>query len=103
MLRVGGLTLDADRHTVTRDGQPIDLTPTEFNVLHALLRQPGHAFTRLELVEHGLGLASDALERVIDSHIKNLRKKIEPDPAHPTYLHTVYGVGYKLHDPEARA
>jgi two-component system alkaline phosphatase synthesis response regulator PhoP len=101
-LRVGGLVLDADRHTATRDGQPLDLTPTEFNLLHALLRQPGHAFTRLELVEHGLGLTSEALERVVDSHIKNLRKKIEPDPAHPTYIQTVYGVGYKLTDPEAR-
>lgn len=102
-LQVGGLTLDADRHTAARDGQPLDLTPTEFNLLHALLRQPGHAFTRLELVEQGLGLTSEALERVVDSHIKNLRKKIEPDPAHPTYIQTVYGVGYKLTDPEARA
>jgi two-component system alkaline phosphatase synthesis response regulator PhoP len=66
-----------------------------------MLRQPGHAFTRLELVEQGLGLTSEALERVIDSHIKNLRKKIEPDPAHPTYIITVYGVGYKLIDAEA--
>jgi two-component system alkaline phosphatase synthesis response regulator PhoP len=100
VLRVGGLTLDADRHTATRDGQPLDLTPTEFNLLHALLRQPGHAFTRLELVEQGLGLTSEALERVIDSHIKNLRRKIEPDPAHSTYIKTVYGVGYKLAEPE---
>jgi two-component system alkaline phosphatase synthesis response regulator PhoP len=101
MLRLGRLTLDADRHTATRDGQPLDLTPTEFALLHAMLRQPGHAFTRLELVEQGLGLTSEALERVIDSHIKNLRKKIEPDPAHPTYIITVYGVGYKLIDAEA--
>jgi two-component system alkaline phosphatase synthesis response regulator PhoP len=99
-LHVGGLSLDADRHTATRDGQPLDLTPTEFNLLHALLRQPGHAFTRLELVDQGLGLTSEALERVIDSHIKNLRRKIEPDPAHPTYIKTVYGVGYKLAEPE---
>lgn len=100
MLQVGRLVLDTDRHRATRDGQPLDLTPTEFSLLHALLRQPGHAFTRLELVEQGLGLTSEALERVIDSHIKNLRKKIEPDPTHPTYIKTVYGVGYTLIDPE---
>ncbi len=100
-LRVGALMLDADRHIATREGQPLDLTPTEFSLLYALLRHPGHAFTRLELVEQALGLTSEALERVIDSHIKNLRKKIEPDPAHPTYLKTVYGVGYKLVDPDA--
>ncbi|NJP05000.1 MAG: response regulator transcription factor [Chloroflexaceae bacterium] len=100
VLGIGDLVLDADRHTVTRAGHLLDLTPTEFNLLHAFLRQPGHAFTRLELVEQGLGLTSEALERVIDSHIKNLRRKIEPDPAHPTYIKTVYGVGYKLVVPE---
>lgn len=102
-LRVGALTLDPDRHVATRAGQPLDLTPTEFNLLHVMLRHPGHVFTRLELVEQALGLTSEALERVIDSHIKNLRKKIEPDPAHPTYLKTVYGVGYKLVDPDTEA
>jgi two-component system, OmpR family, alkaline phosphatase synthesis response regulator PhoP len=102
VLHVGGLRLDADRHVVTRDDQPLDLTPTEFKLLHALMRQPGHAFTRLELVEQALGLTSEALERVIDSHMKNLRKKVEPDPSHPVYITTVYGVGYKLTTPEAR-
>ena len=96
VLQVGGLRLDLDRHVITRDEQPIDVTPTEFDLLKVFLEYPGHAFTRGELIEKGLGYSYDGLDRGVDSHIKNLRKKIEPDPANPTYIQTVYGVGYRL-------
>jgi two-component system alkaline phosphatase synthesis response regulator PhoP len=95
-LRVGALRLDLDRHEATRADQPIELTPTEFDLLKVLMEYPGHAFTRAELVEKALGYSYEGLDRGVDSHIKNLRKKIEPDPANPTYLQTVYGVGYRL-------
>jgi two-component system alkaline phosphatase synthesis response regulator PhoP len=91
-----GLRVDLDRHVVTRDGQAIELTPTEFDLLRVLMEYPGHAFTRAELIEKGLGYAYDGLDRGIDSHIKNLRKKIEPDPVNPIHIQTVYGVGYRL-------
>ncbi|MFN8570000.1 MAG: response regulator transcription factor, partial [Kouleothrix sp.] len=93
-----GLRLDLDRHTVARDDQPIEVTPTEFDLLRTLMAYPGHAFTRAELIEKGLGYAYDGLDRGVDSHIKNLRKKIEPDVLHPTYIQTVYGVGYRFGD-----
>jgi two-component system alkaline phosphatase synthesis response regulator PhoP len=96
MLQVGALRLDLDGHAVTCDGQPLDLTPTEFDLLKVFMEYPGHAFTRGELIEKGLGYTYDGLDRGVDSHIKNLRKKIEPDPANPTYIQTVYGVGYRL-------
>lgn len=96
VLEQHGLRLDLDRHRVTRDGQPIDVTPTEFDLLKVLMEYPGHAFTRAELIEKGLGYTYDGLDRGIDSHIKNLRKKIEPDPINPIYIETVYGVGYRL-------
>jgi two-component system alkaline phosphatase synthesis response regulator PhoP len=96
VIQVGGLRLDLNRHEVALDGVPIELTPTEFDLLKVLLEQRGHAFTRLELVEKGLGYSYEGMERTIDSHIKNLRRKIEPDPGHPTYIETVYGVGYRL-------
>jgi two-component system, OmpR family, alkaline phosphatase synthesis response regulator PhoP len=96
VLELGALRLDLDRHAVVRDGQPLDVTPTEFDLLKVLMEYPGHAFTRAELIEKGLGYTYDGLDRGIDSHIKNLRKKIEPDPVNPTYIQTVYGVGYRL-------
>lgn len=96
VIQVGGLKMDVDRHVVTLDGAPVDLTPTEFDLLKLLLEQRGHAFTRMELVEKGLGYSFDGLDRTIDSHIKNLRRKIEPNPSQPTYIETVYGVGYRL-------
>lgn len=96
VLQTGALRLDLDRHMATLNDTPLDLTPTEFDLLKTLLEQPGHAFTRLELVERGLGYNYEGMERTLDSHIKNLRRKIEPDPGHPTYIETVYGVGYRL-------
>jgi two-component system alkaline phosphatase synthesis response regulator PhoP len=99
ILQVGGLLLDLDRHEVMLDGQPVELTPTEFDLLRTLIENPGYAFTRMELIEQGLGYEYEGLERTLDSHIKNLRRKIEPDPRQPTYIQTVYGVGYRLVGP----
>jgi two-component system, OmpR family, alkaline phosphatase synthesis response regulator PhoP len=96
VLELGDLRLDLDRHAVTHAGQTLDITPTEFDLLKVLMAYPGHAFTRAELIEKGLGYTYDGLDRGIDSHIKNLRRKIEPDPVNPTYIQTVYGVGYRL-------
>jgi DNA-binding response OmpR family regulator len=96
VIELGTLRIDLDRHAVTRAGQALDVTPTEFDLLKVLMEYPGHAFTRAELIEKGLGYTYDGLDRGIDSHIKNLRKKIEPDPVNPTYIQTVYGVGYRL-------
>jgi DNA-binding response OmpR family regulator len=95
-LRVGGLVMDIDRHEVTVEGRPVELTPTEFGLLRVLMENPGHALSRNVLMEKGLGFSYDAMERTVDSHIKNLRRKIEPDPAHPTYIQSVFGVGYRL-------
>jgi two-component system alkaline phosphatase synthesis response regulator PhoP len=96
VLQLGGLLMDLDQHEVLLDGQPVDLTPTEFELLRALMENPGHAFTRSELIEKSLGYTYEGLDRTLDSHIKNLRRKIEPDPAKPTYIQTVYGVGYRF-------
>ncbi len=96
VLRAGGLELDVDRRIVTVDGRQVELTPTEFNLLHVLMQHEGFVFTRSELIRRGLGLDYEGLERTLDSHIRNLRNKIEPDHHHPTYIHTVYGIGYRL-------
>ncbi len=96
VLRVRELSLDLDRHQATMDGKPLDLTSTEFAFLRALMQAPDHAFTRAELIERALGYDYEGLERTVDSHVKNLRQKIEPDPRQPTYIQTVYGVGYRL-------
>ncbi|MEW5957020.1 MAG: response regulator transcription factor [Chloroflexota bacterium] len=96
LLQVGDLRLDLDRHQAMLNEKLLDLTPTEFDLLTRLLQHPGHAFTRLELIEQGLGYAYEGLERTIDSHIKNLRKKLAVEPADPLYIETVYGVGYRL-------
>lgn len=84
------------QHTVTVDGKPVNLTPTEFALLVTLARHPRRVFTRLQLLEHALGTDYPGYERTIDAHIKNLRAKIEPNPRRPTYIQTVFGVGYKL-------
>ncbi|MER2598886.1 MAG: response regulator transcription factor [Caldilineales bacterium] len=97
VLQLDALLLDPDRHEATLHGKLLDLTPTEFALLYTLLANTGHAFTRSELIEQALGYSYEGLERTVDSHIKNLRRKIEADPTHPRLLHTVYGVGYRLH------
>jgi two-component system alkaline phosphatase synthesis response regulator PhoP len=95
-VQMGDLRLDVDRHLLSVRGAAVDLTPTEFSVLQALMENPEHAFTRTELIEKALGYTYEGMERTLDSHIKNLRKKIETDPAQPRYLETVFGVGYRF-------
>ena len=96
VLREGILVLDVGKREVTIDGQSVELTPTEFNLLHVLMENPGYVFTRSELIERSLGHEYLGMDRTLDSHIKNLRHKIEPDPKKPTYVLTVYGIGYRL-------
>jgi len=94
--KAGDLQLDTARRIVTLAGTAVELTPTEFDLLKVLLESPGYAFTRDELIEKGLGYTYAGMGRTLDSHIKNLRRKIEPDPKNPTYIQTVYGVGYRM-------
>lgn len=96
VLRVADLEIQPDAHRVTRQGEPVDLTPTEFQLLVTLASQPGRVFTRLQLLEQIQGHAYAGYERTIDAHIKNLRSKLEPDPKHPRYIETVFGVGYRF-------
>ncbi|MCB9421574.1 MAG: response regulator transcription factor [Ardenticatenaceae bacterium] len=96
LLQAGELALDVGRREVMVNGRVIDLTPTEFNLLHALMEQTGYVFTRSELIRKGLGTDYEGIDRTLDSHIRNLRRKIEPDPKNPTYVQTIYGVGYRL-------
>jgi DNA-binding response OmpR family regulator len=96
VLRAGDLVLDRNEHSLTVAGQPVDLTPTEFDLLATLMAHPGRAFSRMELLERVQGEAFAAYERTIDAHVKNLRAKIEPDPSKPRYVLTVFGVGYKF-------
>jgi len=96
VLQVRALRLDLDTHQAEQAGRALELTPTEFGVLQALLAAPGHAFTRTELIDHALGDHFDGLDRTLDSHIKNLRKKIERVPDEPSEIETVFGVGYRL-------
>lgn len=98
IIRIADLTLDIPRMRVTVGGREIELTPTEFQLLAALARQPGRIFTRSQLLEAVHGMAIESYERAIDAHIKNIRRKIEPEPPRPRYLISVYGVGYKLAD-----
>jgi len=98
VLRGGDVVLDREAHTVIVGGREVNLTPTEFNLLEVLMMAPGRAFTRAELLDRVLGDSTYVFERTIDVHIKNLRRKIEPDPAHPRYIITVRGVGYKFYE-----
>jgi two-component system alkaline phosphatase synthesis response regulator PhoP len=94
--RSGDLEMDVGRRRVLVSGRAVELTPTEFDLLQALMENPGYVFTRDELMEKGLGYAYRGMGRTLDSHIKNLRAKIEVDPREPVYIETVYGVGYRL-------
>ena len=98
VLRVGDLELDVPRMRVTRGGAPVELTATEFSLLAFMARQPGRVFTRSQLLDAIHGVAFESYERAIDAHVKNIRRKLEPDPRAPRYLLTVYGVGYRLAD-----
>jgi two-component system alkaline phosphatase synthesis response regulator PhoP len=99
LLGCGSLLMDVGRRQVTLDTSSVDLTPTEFDLLRVFMQNLGYAMTRADLIEQSLGYDYESLERTLDSHIKNLRKKIEPDPKHPQYIQTVYGVGYRLVEP----
>ena len=90
------LTVDASTYEVKRDGEIINLTSTELNILVAMIKYPNKVFTREELVCKALGEDFEGFDRVIDSHIKNLRRKIERDTRKPQYIKTVHGVGYKF-------
>ena len=98
-ITVGDVTADPTRHQVTVSGRQVDLTPTEFALLAALIQSPGRVFTRLQLLDQALGESYEGYERTVDAHIKNLRQKLEADPARPKYVLTVYGVGYKFAEP----
>ena len=96
LISVGAVSLDAEKRLVTRDGVPIDLTPIEFDLLKVMAESPGRVYSRMQLLDLTQRDAYEGYERTIDSHIKNLRKKLEPDPDKPAYILTVYGVGYKM-------
>jgi DNA-binding response OmpR family regulator len=97
-IRAADVTLDVTRMRVTAGDRSVELTPTEFQLLSALARQPGRVFTRAQLLDAVRGVAFESYERAIDAHIKNVRRKLEQDPRKPRYLLTVYGVGYKFTD-----
>jgi two-component system alkaline phosphatase synthesis response regulator PhoP len=96
VLRAGDLTIDLQRRGVRRGGEPIELTATEFDLLAILAREPGRPFTRAQLLELAYDVSYAGFDRTVDAHIKNLRRKIEPDPRNPKYVLTIYGVGYKF-------
>ena len=96
LLQVGSLRMDVERREVRMHEELIELTRTEFSLLQALMQNPGYVFTRSELIEKALGYNYESIERTLDTHIKNLRRKIGDDPKQPTAIQTVYGVGYRL-------
>ncbi|MBN1178667.1 MAG: response regulator transcription factor [Anaerolineae bacterium] len=96
VLRAADIVLDRDQRSVTVGGRAVSLTPTEFDLLTELMSAPGRVFTRAMLLEAVQGIALESLERSVNVHIRNLRTKIEPDPAHPRYIETVFGVGYRF-------
>jgi len=96
VVRRGDLVIDNTRMQVSRNGTPLDLTATEFQLFAALARQPGRIFTRAQLLDAVHGTDVEAFERAIDTHIKNIRRKVEPDPRSPKYVLTIYGMGYKF-------
>ncbi len=102
-VRISDLVIDLTGREVTRAGKPVELTPTEFDLLAFLVRRPNRVFTRMQLLREVQGYTTPALMRNVDNHIMNLRRKIEPDPATPQLIKTVYGVGYKLVVPKGGA
>ena len=96
LIMAGDLTIDSTKHLVSRDNQIIALTPIEFELLELMARNPGRVYSRMQILDKIQGDAYDGYDRTVDSHIKNLRKKIEVDPEHPHYIITVHGIGYKF-------
>ncbi len=99
-LAAGDLELDLGRHRVTVAGRLVQLTPTEFELLATLAREPGRVFTRGQLLDAVHGFSLESYERAIDGHVKNLRRKLEPDVGAPRYILTIHGVGYALAEPQ---
>ena len=96
IVRVGDVTLDVPRMRTTIADRAVDLTPTEFQLVATMAREPGRVFTRAQLLDAVHGVAFESYERAIDAHVKNIRHKLEPEPASPRYVLTVYGVGYRF-------
>ena len=97
-VQVGDITIDVPRMRVMAGERAVDLTPTEFQLLLTMAQQPGRIFTRGQLLDAVRGVAFESYERAIDAHIKNIRRKLEPQPHEPRYVLTVHGVGYKFAD-----
>jgi DNA-binding response OmpR family regulator len=95
-IEYGSLTVNFLKHEAFLKSKPLNLTPIEFKVLGALVKEPGRVFSRAQLIEKALGHNFDGFDRTIDVHILKLRRKLEPDPRHPRYIKTIYGAGYKL-------
>jgi two-component system alkaline phosphatase synthesis response regulator PhoP len=95
-IRIGEVMLDPDAHLVTTAGQPLPLTPIEFAILYLFLRNPGHLFSRSQIIAEALGHDYEGLERAVDSHIKNLRRKLDVSGQQSVQLETVFGLGYRL-------
>jgi two-component system, OmpR family, alkaline phosphatase synthesis response regulator PhoP len=98
VIRAGDVTLDLGRMRATVGDREVELTPTEFQLLATLARQPGRVFTRAQLLDAVHGIAFESYERAIDAHVKNIRHKIEPNAREPKYIQTIYGVGYRFAD-----
>ncbi len=98
VLQAGDLTLDLTKHTAVLGKEPLDLTPTEFDLLATLMQNPGRAFTRMQLLDRIQGEAFEGYERTVDAHIKNLRQKLGDNSQSPRFILTVFGVGYKFAD-----
>ena len=95
-IRHGKLTVNFNKQEAWLDDKPLNLTVVEFKLLGVLAKEPGRVFNRAQLIENALGYDFDGFDRTVDVHILNLRRKLEPDPKHPTYIKTVYGAGYRL-------
>ena len=100
LVEIGGLTVSLGEKRIFLRGKAVETTPNEFRLLATLVRYPGRTWTRDELVEEVLGMDFLGSDRTIDTHIKNLRQKIEDDPRQPVYIKTVYGLGYRFDDPD---
>jgi len=98
LIRAGDLEIDLHGYRVSRGGETIHLTRSEFNLLAVLAQHPGQTFSRAQLLDRVHGVAYEGFDRSIDAHVKNLRRKLEPDPAEPQYVLTVYGIGYRFTD-----
>jgi len=98
VIRAGNLVIDLEQHTVRLGERPVELTPTEFDILAVLASQPKHVLSRAQIMEQAQGDAFEGYERTIDAHIKNIRLKLEPNPRKPVYIQTVFGLGYKFEE-----